>query len=375
MIWLVMAILTGLALVLVLWPFWCAAPVVRERADIAFYQAQIAEIDADMRRGLVDPADAETARALAARRLLALDQLETPPASGSTSARRLAIALTILTIPAVALGLYAHIGRPDLSDQPLAGRVLPLPAPAQVKAAPPTEKAAVETELGRIEKHLAAHPDDGGDFELLAPMYQALGRFDEAVHAREEALRLLGPTAQRHAALADAMIAAREGMVTIEANDHLELALALDPKLAQARYYSALGSAQDGDFDRARKIWTALDAETPVGAPLKRALQQKLAALEESEAQPATGAAGAIAALPAEAQQKAIRDMVEQLAQRLSQHGGDAESWMRLIRAYKVLDEPEKARAALKEARKALKRDPAALKALSALARELGLDG
>ena len=374
MIWLVMAILTGFALVLVLWPFCRAAPAAPERADIAFYQAQIAEIDADMRRGLVDFAGAEAARALAARRLLALDQLETPPATSSAWARRLAIALTIVTIPAVAMGLYARIGRPDLPDQPLTGRILPAP-PALVKAPPPAEKAAVETEVVRIEKHLAAHPDDGGDFELLAPIYQGLGRFDEAVHAREEALRLLGPTAQRHAALADAMIAAREGMVTIEANDHLELALALDPKLAQARYYSALGAAQDGDFDRARKIWTALDAETPAGAPLKRALQQKLAALEAPEAQPATGAADAIAAMPAEAQQKAIRAMVEQLAQRLGQQGGDAESWMRLIRAYKVLGEPDKARAALKDAHKALKRDPAALKALGALAQELGLDG
>ena len=44
-------------------------------------------------------------------------------------------------------------------------------------------------------------------------------------------------------------------------------------------------------------------------------------------------------------------------------------------RAYNVLKEPEKAKAALADARRALDGDPAALRSLSDLARELGIEG
>jgi cytochrome c-type biogenesis protein CcmH len=45
-----------------------------------------------------------------------------------------------------------------------------------------------------------------------------------------------------------------------------------------------------------------------------------------------------------------IRQMVEGLAQRLEEKPDDLEGWLRLIRAYQVLGEPEKAAEALKKA-------------------------
>ena len=47
-----------------------------------------------------------------------------------------------------------------------------------------------------------------------------------------------------------------------------------------------------------------------------------------------------------------IREMVEGLAARLAQSGGSAEEWARLIRAYSVLQDLDKAKAALADARK-----------------------
>jgi cytochrome c-type biogenesis protein CcmH len=70
-----------------------------------------------------------------------------------------------------------------------------------------------------------------------------------------------------------------------------------------------------------------------------------------------------------------IRGMVEGLAARLATNGGSLEEWSRLVRAYTVLREPEKARAALGEARKAFGADAAAMAGLDALAGELGLGG
>jgi len=67
--------------------------------------------------------------------------------------------------------------------------------------------------------------------------------------------------------------------------------------------------------------------------------------------------------------------MVERLATRLAQSGGDASQWQRLIRAYAVMHEADKAREALAAARKALAGDQSAGPGLDALARELGIGG
>ena len=67
--------------------------------------------------------------------------------------------------------------------------------------------------------------------------------------------------------------------------------------------------------------------------------------------------------------------MVERLATRLAKRGGDVNEWQRLIRAYTVLHETDKAEAALASARKALAGDAAAGAALDALAHELGIGG
>ena len=72
---------------------------------------------------------------------------------------------------------------------------------------------------------------------------------------------------------------------------------------------------------------------------------------------------------------KAIRAMVEGLAARLAQNGHDLEGWLRLVRSYTVLQEPEKARSALIDAKRNLAGDKDAIARLEALARELGLEG
>ena len=84
--------------------------------------------------------------------------------------------------------------------------------------------------------------------------------------------------------------------------------------------------------------------------------------------------AAAVAAIPPDQQQAMIHRMVDGLADRLKANGGDIDGWLRLVRAYRVLDEQDKAKVALADARRAFASDPAATKRLETLARELGLE-
>jgi cytochrome c-type biogenesis protein CcmH len=67
--------------------------------------------------------------------------------------------------------------------------------------------------------------------------------------------------------------------------------------------------------------------------------------------------------------------MVERLATRLETNGDDIEGWLKLIRAYSVLAETEKAKKALVDARRAMAGKNDAIARLEALAKQLGIGG
>ncbi len=68
-----------------------------------------------------------------------------------------------------------------------------------------------------------------------------------------------------------------------------------------------------------------------------------------------------------------IWGMVESLAARLKKDGSDLDGWVRLVRSYKVLGEPDKADTAAAEARRAFAGDPGKLQQLDASLKALEL--
>ena len=61
---------------------------------------------------------------------------------------------------------------------------------------------------------------------MVGPVYMRLGRYDDAVKARRNALRLLGPTAGREADLGEALTGAADGVVTAEAKQAFDRSVA-----------------------------------------------------------------------------------------------------------------------------------------------------
>ena len=70
-----------------------------------------------------------------------------------------------------------------------------------------------------------------------------------------------------------------------------------------------------------------------------------------------------------------IRGMVARLADRLKENGSDLEGWERLLRAYMVLGERDKAYAAAADAKRALASDPDKLRRIDDMIKSLGLAG
>jgi cytochrome c-type biogenesis protein CcmH len=70
-----------------------------------------------------------------------------------------------------------------------------------------------------------------------------------------------------------------------------------------------------------------------------------------------------------------IEGTVERLSERLHRDGADVEGWLRLVRSYMVLGQPDKARAAVADARRALAGDATKLQRLDELLKGLGVEG
>jgi cytochrome c-type biogenesis protein CcmH len=71
--------------------------------------------------------------------------------------------------------------------------------------------------------------------------------------------------------------------------------------------------------------------------------------------------------------QAMIETMVQRLDDRLTQKGDDLAGWLKLVRAYTVLDRKEDALKALERAKTQFSGNAEALQQLDALAAELGL--
>lgn len=359
MLWILFAVVTAAALALVLHPLMTArggAAPSQDEAD--FYRAQLAEIERDVARGLLTQEDAESARLEAARRLIAAAPAGAAAAPAGGGARKAVAVAIVVLAPLVAVGLYLQLGSPGRPDMPLAARVTDDPA-----------KMDVMTAVAKVEEHLRRNPGDGRGYETLAPVYMRLDRPRDAARAWGEAIRLLGETPDRLAALAEAQIFLSQGVVTAETRQLLEKSLAGDPTEQRALYYSGLAAEQDGDKSKAIGLYEKLLAGAPPGHGGLDGVRRRIASLKGEDP------AAAIAAMPKEQQTASIRAMVEGLAQRLSENGQDRQGWVRLVRAWSVLGETDKAKAALADARKALAADPEAIGELAALARELGIEG
>jgi cytochrome c-type biogenesis protein CcmH len=364
--------MTAVAIFAMLWPLARKTATERTAVDAAVYRDQLNEIERDRASGVIGAAEAEAARVEVSRRLIAAVDAKAPPALDPAARlrhRRSAAVVTLVFVPLGAVALYLLLGSPNLPGQPLAQRM-----------AAPSGADSMAGLIARVETHLEQSPDDGRGWEVIAPVYMRLGRFDDAVRAFRSTLRLNGESADRQANLGEALTGAANGVITSDAKGVFERALALDASNPRAQFYLGLAAEQDGRAGDAVERWRKLLAQAPADAPWVAYVRQALARLDPTAVPsgppgPTSQDVASAAEMSASDRDQMVRGMVERLAARLSADGSDVEGWLRLMRAYVVLGDRDKARAAAADARRALARDPDKLRRIDEGAKNFGLDG
>ena len=144
----------------------------------------------------------------------------------------------------------------------------------------------------------------------------------------------------------------------------------------KASYFLGVAAEQDGRTAEAASIWRAMLARAPADAPWRPLVQAALARVGGSAAAALSDDAMAAAKDMNETDRGAmIHGMVERLASRLKQNGDDVEGWLRLVRAYMVMGDRDKAKSTLTDARQAVANDAERLRQLNEGLKNLGLDG
>ncbi|MBC7314115.1 MAG: tetratricopeptide repeat protein, partial [Rhizobium sp.] len=262
-------------------------------------------------------------------------------------------------------------GNPDMPAAPLAARL-------------ENPDGNIELLVAKVERHLAANPNDGSGWDVLAPIYFKMQRLGDAELAYRNAIRLLGTSPARMNGIGEVLVAGNDGIVTDDARSAFAEALRLDPRDPRAQFYLALALEQAGKKAEALIAFQAIAKASPADAPWLPLVQEHIASnggaplaglptAPKAPGNPSESDVEAAAGMSAGDRNAMIRGMVDSLDAKLKEDPNNFEGWMRLVRSYAMLSEKDKALAALKTALQAFPAEKDEGKQLIAMGRELGL--
>jgi cytochrome c-type biogenesis protein CcmH len=352
--WIVSGLLTaGVVLLLVRPLIRKAGPQDEGGGDLAVYRDQLAELERERARGLVEPGEAASLEAEIGRRMLGAARSVAKPAPQSQPARRLTLVLTIL-MPLAGLALYIAVGHPELPAQPLASRTI----------SPNSDPAKILAQVESVKAKLKPTRDDLDQWVMIAEAYTKLGRPRDAVEAFRTASTIAPEDSALSAALAEALIGADGGAVGEEAKTILRGVPDDSPAKPEARYYLALADYQAGDYKAALAGWQGLLAASHADDAWIDSTRSRIAAAATAlgldpaketptPLPPAPKPADDIARMTPEQQQAMIQGMVTNLAAKLEANPDNPTGWRQLARAYTVLGQEDKAKQAMERAAQA----------------------
>ena len=169
--------------------------------------------------------------------------------------------------------LYGRQGKMLMPDYPLAGRDT-LEAETQTRGM---------ARVRRLERYLAANPDDGIVWEQLAQTYHSAGYYNEAATAYRNAIEWGIPQdITNWHALAETLIQANNGRITGEAQKALENVLRYRPDDPKAIYFLGLARIQNQEPQKALALWRYLEQILSAEDPWLTVIHERIDSLQET---------------------------------------------------------------------------------------------
>ncbi|MCR4302989.1 MAG: c-type cytochrome biogenesis protein CcmI [Gallionella sp.] len=257
--WILCAALLLVAMLFVILPLWrkdsSGNDVLRDAANLGVLRDQSAELETDLRNGLLTSETYEQGKHELQARLLEEVKLSGQPVKPPhIPAKTLAIILAVL-LPVFSVSLYLAIGSPDAL----------FPQEAIVADADGIIRS--DEMLQSLERKLKRRPDNHDDWWMLARSYTSLKRFAEAARAYRELVKLVPGEAQLWANYADVFAMAHgQTLQGEEVAGLLGKALELDANNMTALALSGSAAMERGNYAAAITHWEKLISRVQPGS-------------------------------------------------------------------------------------------------------------
>ncbi|RMU58672.1 Cytochrome c-type bioproteinsis protein CcmI, apo-cytochrome chaperone [Pseudomonas syringae pv. syringae] len=249
----------------------------RTALNVALYQERLSELQVQQEQGVLSVAQLQSARAEAARELLA-DTEGAEPARTSRLGKSLLV-LAALLVPVLGLAGYLQLGASDRVEL------------SREFARPPTSLADMTQ---RLERSVQAQPDSAENLYFLARSYMAQNRPGDAAQMFERSVALAGRQPELLGQWAQALYFASGKHFTPQVQALTDEALLADPKEVTSLGLLGIAAFETQRYQAAVDYWTRLLAALPADDASRSALEGGIARARENLAKRVANAAPAV---------------------------------------------------------------------------------
>ncbi len=226
----------------------------RDQQNVIIARERLVEMEADLAAEKITQDEFALAKMELEQALL--QDLEKEQVAGQTSvvSGKLTLGVIAVTLPLLAIAMYAILGAPELIDS--RPEMQTAHSPGNSQGAMPS----VDEMLARLKQRLQQNPDDAKSWFMLGRSYMVLSNYPEAVRAYEALLKLTGEDPTVMLSLADALAMVQDGNMQGRPAELIRKSLKADPENQTALWMGGVMESQQGNYAQAITYWKKLES-------------------------------------------------------------------------------------------------------------------
>lgn len=250
----------------------------RRNANIAIYRDQLAELEADLRNGIVSQEQYAQDRDDIERRLLedtATEKTAKKPVALSAGADKYAYMIGI-GLALVAVIFYLRVGNPDSITNAAAPTTTTTTTAGPAGASAERSQAQIEANVATLAKRLQSNPSDAQGWIMLARSYSSMERFGEATGAYAKATELTPNDADLWAEYAFASAMASGRKLEGRPMELIDRALKVDPNNPKALGLAANAAYESKNYQKAIDYWQRILKQMPPNSDVAQTITSRI---------------------------------------------------------------------------------------------------
>lgn len=252
--------------------------VVRDTLNVEIAKDKIAELDADLRIGVLSQDQYDRARQELERSLL--EDVASPAlatSAGSANGSLIAAVLVGIAIPAITVSLYQHQG---------GGFAAIHPELAQPAVNTESHQGTIENMVVQLKERLAKNPSDAEGWSMLGRSYYFLKRYNDAAQSYSKVVEIMGETEPDVLAdYADTVAMASGRSMKGKPYELVKKALSLQPFHEKSLWLAGSAAYEEKDYSNALGYFEKLMQVFPPGSENYEQMKRNVGEIQDLMAQ------------------------------------------------------------------------------------------